>query len=87
VVVRAAGDRPRRADRHRRDGLSPADRARRQFLFLASVLAFGAGYIDEGPWFRVFLWVTSATVIASGAQYVTVWGRKAMQARRAATRP
>ncbi len=58
-----------------------------EFLFLASVLAFGAGYIDEGPWFRVFLWITSATVVASGAQYVTVWGRKAMQARRAATRP
>ncbi len=54
-----------------------------EFLFLASVLAFGAGYFDEGLWFRVFLWITSATVVASGAQYVVVWSRKAIEARRA----
>lgn len=54
-----------------------------EFLFLASVLAFGAGYLDEGAWFSVFLWVTTATVIASGTQYVFVWSRKAMQVRRA----
>ena len=55
-----------------------------EFLFLASVLAFGAGYLDEGTWHSVFLWVTTATVIASGAQYVAIWGRKAMRARREA---
>jgi len=53
-----------------------------EFLFLTSVLAFGAGYLDDGAWFPVFLWLTSATVIASGGQYVAIWGRKAMQARR-----
>ena len=56
-----------------------------EFLFLASVLAFGAGYLDDGAWFPIFLWLTSATVIASGAQYVVIWGRKAMQARRRVT--
>lgn len=54
-----------------------------EFLFLASVLAFGAGYFDEGAWFAVFLWITTATVIASGAQYVFVWSRKAIRTRRA----
>jgi len=56
-----------------------------EFLFLASVLAFGAGYLDDGAWFPIFLWLTSATVIASGTQYVVIWGRKAMQARRRVT--
>ena len=57
-----------------------------EFLYLASVLALGAGYFDEGAWLTLFLWVTSATVIASGTQYVYVWGRKAMQARRGVMR-
>jgi cardiolipin synthase len=57
-----------------------------EFLFLASVLALGAGHVDDGPWFRIFLWLTSVTVIASGVQYVTLWSRKAMQARRMSTR-
>ena len=43
-----------------------------EFLFLASVLAFGAGYLDDGAWFPIFLWLTSATVIASDTQYVVI---------------
>jgi cardiolipin synthase len=57
-----------------------------EFLFIASVLALGAGCFDEGAWYPVFLWATSLTVIASGVQYVYVWSRKAMRARGTATR-
>ena len=57
-----------------------------EFLFVASVLALSAGFLEEGEWFPVFLTATSLTVIASGAQYVIVWGRKAMRSRGAATR-
>jgi cardiolipin synthase len=55
-----------------------------EFVFLASVLALAAGHLGEGSWFEVFLAVTSMTVIASGAQYVVIWGRKAWRGRRAA---
>lgn len=57
-----------------------------EFLFLACVLALAAGHVGDGPWLRAFLWLTSATVVASGAQYVALWTRKAMQARRMSTR-
>ncbi len=62
-------------------GLSKVNTAL-EFLFLASVLAFGAGYFDEGVWFSAFMWLTSLTVVASGAQYVVVWSRRAVQKRR-----
>lgn len=55
-----------------------------EFVFLASVLAWAAGHLDDGPWYRAFLLVTSATIVASGLSYVFVWSGKAMQARRAA---
>lgn len=54
-----------------------------EFVYLACVLAFAAGHFDEGPWYPALLYITTATVIASGAMYVTVWGRKAAAARRA----
>ena len=57
-----------------------------EFVFLACVLALGAGHLGDGPWYPALLYVTSATVIASGASYVAVWSRRAMHARRVATR-
>jgi cardiolipin synthase len=58
-----------------------------EFIFLAGVLALAAGHLGDGPWYPALLYVTSATVIASGASYVTVWSRRAIAARRVATRP
>jgi cardiolipin synthase len=57
-----------------------------EFMFLASVLALAAGLLEEGAWYRAALYATVATVLASGVQYVWVWGRKA-RAARAATLP
>ena len=36
---------------------------------------------------QVLVWITAACTIASGLQYVAVWSRKAMRARRAGTEP
>jgi cardiolipin synthase (CMP-forming) len=44
-----------------------------EFAFLASVLAFGAGYLDEGAWYRPFL--TSATIVTSFATEIDVLNR------------
>jgi cardiolipin synthase len=57
-----------------------------EFAFLAGVLALAAGYLGEGPWFAALLYATAATVIASGASYVLEWSRRAIAARRTATR-
>lgn len=57
-----------------------------EFVFLALVLALAAGYLGDGAWYPALLYATAATVVASGTNYVLVWGRKAMDARRAATR-
>jgi cardiolipin synthase len=57
-----------------------------EFLFIASVLALGAGHFGEGAWYPAFLSITSLTVVASGLQYVYVWGRRAAHERRSATR-
>jgi cardiolipin synthase len=57
-----------------------------EFVFLAGVLALAAGYLGDGAWYPLLLYATAATVFASGTNYVVVWSRKAMQARRAATR-
>lgn len=48
-----------------------------EFALLAGTLAFAAGYLDEGPWFAVMLYATTATIALSGAQYVIEWGLKA----------
>lgn len=57
-----------------------------EFVFLAGVLALAAGHFDDGPWYRALLYATAATVVASGANYVIVWSRKAMRERGTATR-
>ena len=57
-----------------------------EFVCLAGVLALAAGHLGEGPWYPALLYATAATVVASGASYVVIWGRKAMRSRRAATR-
>jgi cardiolipin synthase len=54
-----------------------------EFVFLASVLALGAGHLADGAWYQVLLVITTATVIASGTSYVVVWSGKAAQALRA----
>jgi cardiolipin synthase len=54
-----------------------------EFVLLLGVLAIGAGYVDDGRWRDVLLAAALATVVASGADYVLVWSRKAAQARRA----
>lgn len=52
-----------------------------EFLFLTGVLAMAAGVLDEGAWWRVLLWCTTATIVLSGAQYVLLWSRKAARER------
>ncbi len=48
-----------------------------EFALLATLLATGAGYLDGEPWLPVLIWLVAATVLASGAQYVWIWGSKA----------
>ena len=57
-----------------------------EFVFLAGVLALAAAHLDDGPWYPALLYATAATVIASGASYVIVWGRRAMRERGTPTR-
>jgi cardiolipin synthase len=52
-----------------------------EFALLAAVLAAGAGYFEAEPWLPTLMWLVLATVLASGAQYVWVWGHKALAAR------
>jgi len=58
-----------------------------EFVFLACVLALAAGHFAAGPWFTALLYLTTATIVASGASYVAVWSRKAVGARARITRP
>lgn len=55
-----------------------------EFALLATLLAVGAGFADGEPWLPALMWIALATVLASGAQYVWIWGGKAIAARRAA---
>jgi cardiolipin synthase len=55
-----------------------------EFAALAGVLAHAAELIDASRWLPALLAVVFVTVIASGGQYVWVWGRKAAAARRSA---
>jgi cardiolipin synthase len=57
-----------------------------EFIFLAGVLALAAGHLGDGPWRPALLYVTAATIVASGASYVVVWSRKAMRGRDPLTR-
>lgn len=52
-----------------------------EFALLAALLATGAGYFDGEPWLPVLMWIVLATVLASGAQYVWLWGGRAAAAR------
>lgn len=53
-----------------------------EFTVLLLVMAGGAGWIETRPWMPTVLLVVFMTVIASGAQYVWLWGRKAFAGRR-----
>lgn len=53
-----------------------------EFTVLLLVMAGGAGWIETRPWMATVFLVVFLTVIASGAQYVWVWGRKAAAGRR-----
>jgi cardiolipin synthase len=50
-----------------------------EFGLLLVVMATGAGWVDIGAWMPVLFTIAFATIIASGSQYVWVWGRKALQ--------
>lgn len=52
-----------------------------QFLLLLSLLVVRAGLVDAGRWLDALTLLTFASIVASGAQYVMVWGRKAMTLR------
>ncbi|MEO1766504.1 CDP-alcohol phosphatidyltransferase family protein [Thiobacter aerophilum] len=52
------------------------------FALFAMVLAEGADYLDLTPWRQALFWMVFAFTLASGVQYVVLWGRKAAQASR-----
>jgi cardiolipin synthase len=54
-----------------------------EFTVLLLVMAGGAGWIETRPWMATVFLIVFITVIASGVQYVWVWGRKALAGRRA----
>lgn len=49
-----------------------------EFTVLLLVIAAAAGWIDTGVWMPAAFAIAFMTVVASGAQYVWVWGRKAL---------
>jgi cardiolipin synthase len=53
-----------------------------EFAFLTGVLAVAAGVLDDSAALRVLMWTCSVTIVASGAQYVLLWSRKAADERR-----
>ena len=53
-----------------------------EFTVLLVVMATAAGWIETERWLPAVFVVVLATVVASGAQYVWVWGRKAALERR-----
>jgi|YNPNPStandDraft_1061719.scaffolds.fasta_scaffold38240_2 cardiolipin synthase len=48
-----------------------------EFLLLAGVLGAQLGWLKVAEWMDAYLGVVAFTIIASGAQYVWVWGLKA----------
>jgi cardiolipin synthase (CMP-forming) len=52
-----------------------------EFTVLLLVMAAAAGWIDAGTWMPTVFLIVFATVVASGAQYVWLWGRKAIAER------
>ena len=53
-----------------------------EFTVLLLVMAAAAGWVDAGTWMPTVFLIVFATVVASGAQYVWLWGRKAIAERR-----
>jgi cardiolipin synthase (CMP-forming) len=53
-----------------------------EFTVLLLVMAVAAGWVDAGMWMPTLFLIVFATVVASGAQYVWLWGRKAIAERR-----
>ena len=49
-----------------------------EFALLLLVMAGAAEWIDTGKWMNAAFVVVFASVVASGAEYVWVWGRKAL---------
>jgi cardiolipin synthase len=55
-----------------------------EFAVLLLVMAAAAGWIDVAAWMLPLFVVTLVTVVASGIQYVSRWGRMAFAGRRRA---
>jgi cardiolipin synthase len=53
-----------------------------EFTVLLLVMAAGAGWIETDGWMPTVFLVVFTTVVASGVQYVWLWGRKAFAGRR-----
>jgi cardiolipin synthase (CMP-forming) len=53
-----------------------------EFTVLLLVMAAAAGWIETGAWMPTVFLVVFTTVVASGVQYVWVWGRKAIAGSR-----
>ena len=52
-----------------------------EFTVLLLVMAAAAGWVDAGTWMPTVFLIVFATVVASGAQYLWLWGRKAIAER------
>ena len=53
-----------------------------EFAVLLLVMADAAGWLTTGAWMGVLFLLVFTTVFASGAQYVWLWGRKAVAEKR-----
>jgi len=53
-----------------------------EFTVLLLVMAAAAGWIKTGIWMPTVFLIVFATVVASGVQYVWLWGRKAISGKR-----
>ncbi len=53
-----------------------------QFALLAGVLAAAAGVLPGGDWLDALVYLTAATVVVSGVQYVVDWSLRAGRAQR-----